>query len=107
MCYPTIDIGKKKVILLSGFERLLGADPPLAITAETQLEAATERDSDAVAFGYVAGRWVSAAYMRLDAADAGAIGSKRSPVRLRRVMKQKPILQADKQSLERTLRRPA
>ena len=29
MSYPTIDIGKKKIILLSGFERTRGANKPL------------------------------------------------------------------------------
>ena len=34
MSYPTIKIGNKKIILLSGFERVCGANKTLAITAK-------------------------------------------------------------------------
>ena len=61
MSYPTINIGNKKIILLSGFERACGANKTLAITAKDQLEAAAEKHCDAVAFGYVSGMWVPAA----------------------------------------------
>jgi hypothetical protein len=59
MSYPTIDIGKKKIILLSGFERTRGTN--LAITAKEQLKEAVKRHDDAVAFGYVSGMWIPAA----------------------------------------------
>jgi hypothetical protein len=59
MSYPMIDIGKKKIILLSGFERTPGTS--LAITAKEQLKEAVKRHNDAVAFGYVLGMWVPAA----------------------------------------------
>ena len=59
--HPTINIGNKKIILLSGFERACGANQTFAITAKDQLEAAAERHRDAVAFGYVSGTWIPAA----------------------------------------------
>ena len=37
MSYPTVEIGKKKIILLSGFERACGASKTLAITARLSL----------------------------------------------------------------------
>jgi hypothetical protein len=40
MSYPTIDIGDKKIILLSGFEKARGDGKTLAITAKDQLKAA-------------------------------------------------------------------
>ena len=61
MSYPTININQKKVILLSGFERKGTATRPLLIEARDQLEQAAKRHSDAVAFGYVAGKWMPAA----------------------------------------------
>ena len=61
MSYPTIDIGDKKIILLSGFKRARGDRKTLAITAKDQLKAAAQKHRDAVAFGYVAGMWVPAA----------------------------------------------
>jgi hypothetical protein len=61
MSYPTINIDQKKVILLSGFETKGKATRPLVIKARDQLEQAAKRHSDAVAFGYVAGKWMPAA----------------------------------------------
>jgi hypothetical protein len=61
MSYPTIDIGDKKIILLSGFEKARGDRKALAITAQDQLKAAAKKHRDAVAFGYVAGMCVPAA----------------------------------------------
>ena len=58
--YPIVEIGKKKIILLSGFERASGAKGTLAITAKDQLEEAAKRHRDAVAFGYVSGMWIAA-----------------------------------------------
>jgi hypothetical protein len=61
MSYPTINIGNKKIILVSGFERACGANKTLAVTAKDRLEAAAKRHRDAVAFGYVSGMWMPAA----------------------------------------------
>ncbi len=61
MSYPTIDIGDKKIILLSGFERAPGDRGTIAITAKKQLKEAAKRHRDAVAFGYVSGMWLPAA----------------------------------------------
>ena len=61
MSYPTIEIGKKKIILLSGFERACSAKKTFVITAEDQLEVAAKIHCDAVAFGYVAGMWMPGA----------------------------------------------
>jgi hypothetical protein len=61
MSYPTVEIGKKKIILLSGFERTRGANKPLAIMARDHLEKSVKRHRDAVAFGYVSGMWIPAA----------------------------------------------
>jgi hypothetical protein len=61
MSYPTIDIGDKKIILLSGFEKVRGDRETLVITAKDQLKASTKKHRDAVAFGYVSGMWVPAA----------------------------------------------
>jgi hypothetical protein len=61
MSYPRVEIGKKKVILLSGFDRRQVASAPLAIKAKKQLEEAAKRHRDAVAFGYVSGMWLPAA----------------------------------------------
>ena len=61
MSYPTVEIGKKRVILLSGFEMRRGANKPPAITAKKELEEAAKKHRDAVAFGYVSGMWVPAA----------------------------------------------
>jgi hypothetical protein len=61
MSYPTIHIDQKKIILLSGFERKCENNRALTIQARDQLEQAAKKHSDAVAFGYVAGRWMPAA----------------------------------------------
>jgi len=61
MSYPTINIDQKTVILLSGFERKRGAKKLLVVEARDKLERAAKRHGDAVAFGYVAGKWVPAA----------------------------------------------
>lgn len=58
MCFPRIDVRDRKVILLSGFRR---NDGRLTITDEEKLEVTAQRYRNAVAFGYVAGKWVPAA----------------------------------------------
>jgi len=61
MSYPTVEIGKKQIILLSGFEKRRGANRPPAITAKKELEEAARKHRDAVAFGYVSGMWLPGA----------------------------------------------
>ncbi len=61
MSYPTIDLNAKKVILLSGFVRPRRANKPLTVRDKKKLEAAAKKHRDAVAFGYVAGKWMPAA----------------------------------------------
>ena len=61
MSCPTVDLDKKKVILLNGFEKTRSTSKPFTIKAKKQLEEAAKRNRDAVAFGYVLGRWVPAA----------------------------------------------
>jgi len=56
-----VDLDKKKVILLNGFEMTHSSSKPFAIKAKKQLEEAAKRHQDAVAFGYVLGKWVPAA----------------------------------------------
>ena len=59
MAFPAIRVDDKKIILVSGFRA--EADERVAITAPNQLIEATRRHRDAVAFGYVDGRWYPAA----------------------------------------------
>ena len=61
MSYPTVVIGKKRIILPSGFEKRRGANRPPAITAKKELEEAARKHRDAVAFGYVSGMWLPGA----------------------------------------------
>ena len=66
MACPTIEVSGKTVILLNGFEAkapLRGqlARKCLKIEAERELRKSANRHPDAVAFGYVAGRWLPAA----------------------------------------------
>jgi hypothetical protein len=59
MAFPTLTIDEKKIILLSGFENR--ADKRVVITAREKLEEASKKHRDAVAFGYVSGKWIPAA----------------------------------------------
>jgi hypothetical protein len=59
MPFPMLTIGEKELILLSGFERRAGKR--VVITAMENLEEASKKHRDAVAFGYVSGRWMPAA----------------------------------------------
>jgi len=61
MSCPTVALEDKKVILLSGFEKTRSATKPFSIKAKKELEEAVKRHRDAVAFGYVSGKWVPAA----------------------------------------------
>ena len=58
MSFPLIQVDEKKIILLSGFRS--EPDERIVVTARNELEAAAKRHGDAVAFGYVAGRWMPA-----------------------------------------------
>jgi len=67
MACPKIEIRGKRVILLSGFRnamidtsgaRVIKSDD---IKSAEQLNTSAKQHPDAVAFGYVAGRWVPAA----------------------------------------------
>ena len=59
MSFPLIQIDERKIILLSGFRSEPG--DCVIVTAKSELEAAAKRHGDAVAFGFVAGRWMPAA----------------------------------------------
>ena len=59
MSFPLIQIDERKIVLLSGFRSELGNC--VIVTAKSKLEAAAKRHGDAVAFGFVAGRWMPAA----------------------------------------------
>jgi hypothetical protein len=67
MASPKIEVRGKRVILLSGFHDTVKAARPQVMLGEDDVKQAHElRQSarlhpDAVAFGFVAGRWVPAA----------------------------------------------
>jgi hypothetical protein len=68
MALPTVSIDNREIILLSGFETVpseasgTARKPFVVILDERQLERSVKNDnSDAVAYGYVAGRWVAVA----------------------------------------------
>jgi hypothetical protein len=67
MACPKIEVRGKRVILLSGFHDTVKAARPQVVLGESDVkEADALRQSarlnpDAVAFGYIAGRWVPAA----------------------------------------------
>ncbi len=68
MALPTVSIDNRDIILLSGFETVISATsgttkkPFVVILDERELERSVKNDnSDAVAYGYVAGRWVAVA----------------------------------------------
>lgn len=68
MALPTVSIDNRDIILLSGFETVGSTSngpakkPFVVILDERELERSVKNDnSDAVAYGYVAGRWVAVA----------------------------------------------
>jgi hypothetical protein len=67
MACPQIEVRGKRVILLSGFHDTVAAARRKGVVEEADVKSAEQlRQSarlhpDAVAFGYVAGRWVPAA----------------------------------------------
>lgn len=67
MACPKIEVRGKRVILLSGFHDSVNAARASVVIRDADVKAAEQlqqsalRHPDAVAFGYVAGRWVPAA----------------------------------------------
>ncbi len=66
MACPKIEVRGKRVILLSGFHDVVEATRPRVlaeadVTEVDELRQSARLHPDAVAFGYVAGRWVPAA----------------------------------------------
>lgn len=67
MACPTIKVLGKSVILLSGFRDVLKDTKSVRVIKSDDIKSAealstsAKRNPDAVAFGYVAGRWVPAA----------------------------------------------
>jgi hypothetical protein len=67
MACPKIEVRGKRVILLSGFHDTVKAARPQVVLGESVVKEADGRrqaarlNPDAVAFGYIAGRWVPAA----------------------------------------------
>ena len=68
MACPTVEIVGKTVILLNGFHKLpwaagklLSESGSIKIEALERLRKSTTDHPDAMAFGFVAGRWVPAA----------------------------------------------
>jgi hypothetical protein len=64
MALPTISIDNREIILLSGFKKVdtEAKKPFFVILDERELVRSVKNDNDdAVAYGYVAGRWVAVA----------------------------------------------
>jgi len=59
-CVKT-ELQGKSVVLLSGVHAERMSAKPMLIEAPEQLLEAARRNPDAVAFGYMAGKWVAAA----------------------------------------------
>ena len=73
MAYPALEVRGRRIILISGYERMdakeqrdsrsrsRGEAQEVAVLDWDRLVEAASANSDAVAFGYTAGRWVAAA----------------------------------------------
>jgi hypothetical protein len=63
MALPTISVDDREIILLSGFTKVdtETKKPFFVILDERELVRSVKNDNDAVAYGYVAGRWVAVA----------------------------------------------
>ena len=66
MALPKIALRGRKIILLSGYERITPKDTDNAlgtvtVAAKDKLRKAAKQDPDAVAFGYIRGEWVASA----------------------------------------------
>ena len=64
MAYRKIELNRREVILLSGFNShasVGGKEAPIFVIDRRELEAVAAAHNDAVAFGYVQGKWLPAA----------------------------------------------
>lgn len=61
MSFPKLDLDERKIILLSGFELQQEKQVPFTIRSKEELEKAVSKHRDAVAFGYVSGKWMPGA----------------------------------------------
>ena len=73
MAYPALEVRGRRIILLSGYERVdanaqrdsgsrsRGAAQEVVVSDWHRLLDAANANRDAVAFGYTSGRWVAAA----------------------------------------------
>ena len=69
MALPTVSIDNREIILLSGFQKVpelssgtISKNAFVVIFDERQLEREVKNDNnEAVAYGYVAGRWIAVA----------------------------------------------
>jgi hypothetical protein len=65
MALPKIVVRDRVIVILSGYDKKHegrdSSSPVIIIRDEQKLRQSAQRDPDAVAFGYVAGKWVSAA----------------------------------------------
>lgn len=61
MAFMKIELQGKKVILLNGASAEKKTGTAVDLEAPDKLLEAAQRDPDAVAFGYMSGRWVAAA----------------------------------------------
>lgn len=65
MALPKIVVRDRVIILLSGFDEKAAdrskSTRPVVVHAEAELLKSAKLDRDAVAFGYVGGKWISAA----------------------------------------------
>ena len=73
VAYPALEVRGRRIILVSGYKRTdtnkqgdsrslsRGEPQEVAVVDWDRLVEATNANSDAVAFGYTAGRWVAAA----------------------------------------------
>jgi hypothetical protein len=65
MALPTISVDDREIVLLSGFKTVEtnseSKKPFIEILDERDLVRSVKNDNDAVAYGYVAGRWIAVA----------------------------------------------
>lgn len=66
MALPKVVVRDREIVLLSGFDRGFQRDREtpksvLVIRDEDKLRKSVLKDRDAVAFGYVAGKWIASA----------------------------------------------
>lgn len=65
MALPTVIVRDRQIVLLSGFYKAYAehgkAGAKFVIRDEEKLKSSVQRERDAVAFGYVAGKWIASA----------------------------------------------